>query len=132
MKYYYHAIIVLVSVLFSQSTFSQEDFATLRKNVNSRASSLHHSLNKTKDTLVLKSPKEISYIYSVNQNYKREIDAYIGKTEHNVPLNNLSKGKHVFVVSHQRMKIVFTVFINKDNELILPSDKKLITSTNKD
>ena len=40
--------------------FAQQDFATIEKNINIRASGLHHDLNATKDTLVLKGDTKIS------------------------------------------------------------------------
>ena len=99
--------------------------------MNSRASSLEHRLNATKDTLLLKGTEEIGYLYSINDKYRREIDTYVGAHEHKVALSALSEGKHVFVVSHERMKIVFSVFIWKERA-ILRSNEKLITATNKD
>lgn len=131
MKYNYLKIIIFLFVLSFQNVYTQEDFAVIKKNFNSRASGLSHNLNKTKDTLILKSPSKISYVYSINRDYKREIDSYIFDNEHKVPLTSLSHGKHVFVVGHQNMKIVFSVFINKEYAITIPKEEKLITA-NKD
>lgn len=130
MKYNYLKIIIFLFIVSFQYGFSQEDFATLRKNVNSRASSLSHNLNATKDTLILKSPGKIDYVYSINEVYKREIETYIFTNEYKVPLTELSKGKHVFVVGHKKMKIVFSVFVNK-HAISIPKEEKLLTA-NKD
>lgn len=90
---------------------AQEDFATIEKNVNVDASHLFHDLNKTKDTLLLKSDEKITYVYSINKDHKREINYYSGKQTFKVPLTNLSKGRHVFVVGLSPLKIVFVIRI---------------------
>ena len=122
----------LYSTLFLFSVEAQQPFATLKKNVNSRASSLVHKLNKTKDTLILSSESSISKIYSINRQYKREIDETILANHYKLPLNKLSQGKHVMVVSQNRMKIVFVIWINQDPTEPLYDRKALITSRQKD
>ncbi len=111
---------------------AQQPFATLKKNVNSRASSLIHKLNESKDTLLLKSDKKISVVYSINRKYKREVDEHIFAYEYKLPLNRLSKGKHVMVVSQNRMKIVFVIWINQDPSKTIFNKDALITSRQKD
>lgn len=86
-----------------------QDFAKLEKNVHINARGLYHDLNKTKDTLILKSDKNINYVYSINKNQEREIDNYIGSKSYKLPLNNLSKGKHVFVVRQSPVLIIFVI-----------------------
>jgi len=88
---------------------AQEDFATIEKNTNVDASHLFHDLNKTKDTLLLKSDKKITYVYSINKDLKREVNYYLGKHAFKVPLTNLSKGRHVFVIGLSPLKIVFVI-----------------------
>lgn len=75
---------------------------------------MYHDLNSTRDTLILKSDKKINYLYTINHDYSREIDFYIGKTEYKLPLNKLSQGKHVIVVVQSPLRIVFVVKILKD------------------
>jgi len=114
-----------------QKLQAQKNFATIEKNYNVRAKDLFHELNVTKDTLILKSPKTIDYVYAINQDYKREIDFYNNSTTLKIPLTQLSKGKHVFVVGNQRMQIIFVVRVQKDNDkLALVSKDKLTTSNN--
>ena len=45
-----------------QNLLAQEDFAIIEKNINIDARGLYHNLNKTKDTLVLKSDTKINYV----------------------------------------------------------------------
>ena len=103
------------------SAFSQDSYASLEKNVNLYAAELSHELNAAKDTLLLQSPKKITYIYSINEDYKRERDTYAGSNDVKVPLTNLSRGKHVFVVTEDKKRIIFV--IRKHGET--PSIKKV-------
>jgi len=125
---YYRLIIAAGFLSFIPSVFSQNSYASLEKNVNLYAAELSHELNSTKDTLLLQSPKKITYIYSINEDYKREIDTYAGSNDVKVPLTNLSKGKHVFVVTEDRKRIIFVIrkygetpSIKKVNEIEIAS-----------
>lgn len=100
--------------LAAQKNYGQKDFALLEKNNNYRANGLYHELNKTKDTLILKGDKKITYVYSINNEYKREIDTYAGTNEFKVSLKHLSKGKHMFVVDQSPLKIIFVIKILHD------------------
>lgn len=93
---------------------AQEPNAVIEKNVNVTAKAVYHDLNSTRDTLILKSDKPINHLYTINHDYSREVNFYIGKTEYKLPLNKLSKGKHVVVVVQSPLRIVFVVKILKD------------------
>lgn len=123
MKKYFLVLFIASSNLLFQDLYAQERFATIEKNVNYRASNLFHSLNKTKDTLLLKSDKEIDYVYSINKHNQREIDHYINANFFKVPLENLSIGKHVFSVLQAPLLIVFVVHIFKDSPPIVVMDE---------
>jgi len=129
-KYRRYVMASIVGLTIQKKLHAQDAFATLEKNFNFRASGLIEELNETKDTLILKSDKKMSYVYSINKDYKREIDIYAGTDYYRVPLTNLSKGKHVFVVSVSPLKIVFVVRIHKDQPVILPleSEAKVVTA----
>lgn len=126
-KYRKYVIASIVGLCIQKSLHAQGTFATLEKNVNFRANGLIEELNVTKDTLILRSEKKMSYVYAINQEYKREVDTYAGTDYFKVPLTNLSKGKHVFVVSISPLKIVFVVRILKDNEDNLPVESEALT-----
>lgn len=117
-------LVLLLGLIFSSynSVFGQNDFARIEKNRNTRAESLYHDLNKSKDTLILSSNSKIGYVYSINKEYQREIDTYIFDYECKIPLTNLSKGKHVFAVGHMSMAVVFVIYKLEDNV----TDKNLI------
>ncbi len=111
---------LLLSALPGQA---QDDYARIDKNRNVQAKDLYHDLNKTKDTLILKSNKKISYLYSINKDYSRELDFYIDTTAYQLPLNKLSKGKHVFVAVQSPLRIVFVVHVLRDIPLKDPKKK---------
>ena len=98
------------------SVEAQGDFATLKKNLNFRATGLKHDLNVTKDTLKLSSDKIIQRIYSIGK-HGRTIDLWVNKKQSDIPLRELTKGAYVFVVEQNYLKIVFQVVINRDHSL---------------
>ncbi len=128
MKKYFLVLLIASSNLLFQDLNAQERFATLEKNVNYRASNLFHGLNKTRDTLLLKSDKEIDYVYSINKQNQREIDYKINANFYKVPLQNLSLGKHVFSVVQAPLLIVFVVHIFKDSPPIIVIDEDDVTA----
>ena len=113
-----------------QKLHSQNQFATLEKNHNIRAKDLIHELNATKDTLLLNSLKSIDYVYAINSDYKREIDFYNNSNMLKVPLASLSIGKHVFVVGHDKMQIVFVIRVWKEetDEMLASLPKNQLTT----
>ena len=103
---------LLIPVIFCLSIhnlLAQEQFAVIEKNVNLRAAGLFHDLNKTKDSLILRSDTKLSYVYSINKDHKRELNYYVDRKSCILPLTNLSKGKHVVVVGKSPKKIVFVI-----------------------
>jgi len=106
-----------------QNLLAQENFATIEKNVHINARGLFHDLNKTKDTLILKSDKKINYVYSINKSHQREVDKYLDTRQCKVPLNNLSKGKHVFVVRQTPVLIVFVIRIFGELPIVASIDE---------
>jgi hypothetical protein len=95
----------------SYSAISQTAYAKIEKNNNSNASSLFHELNATKDTLLLKSDSKISHVYFINSEYKKELDVYFSETDLQIPLTELSSGKHVVVVEQTPKKILFVIHV---------------------
>ncbi len=116
--------------LTSYTIQAQNDFAKLEKNVNIRAKGLIQKLNHTKDTLILKSDSLIRKVYSVSTDYKREIDMAVNAKDVKIPLNRLSKGKHVFVAVQSPIRIVFVVKIFRDNEWLLAMEEERLASKN--
>lgn len=108
----------------------QNDFAKLEKNVNVRAKGLVHKLNKTKDTLILKSESLINKVYSVSKTYEREIDMVVNEKLVKIPLNTLSRGKHVFVTVQSPIRIVFVVKVFRDNEWLLAMQEEQLAAKN--
>ncbi|WP_425077580.1 hypothetical protein [Psychroserpens sp. S379A] len=107
---------------------AQNDFAILEKNVNVRAKGLIQKLNASKDTLILQSDTFINKVYAVNMNYKREVDLAVRRKSVEIPLKNLSKGKHVFVAVQSPVRIVFVVKILRDNSVLLAMEEDKLHS----
>lgn len=114
-------LVIILLLLLGLSLNAQESYAKIDKNRNIQAEGLFHDLNKTKDTLILKSEKKISYLYSINKNYGREFDFYVDTTSYKLPLNKLSVGKHVLVAVQSPKRIVFVIHILKE----IPKEKPI-------
>ena len=99
-----------------QGVVAQSAFATIIKNVNVRAKGVKHSLNATKDTLLLESDNKINYVYAINRDYKKELYDFIDSKSYKVPLSDLDSGKYTFVVGQSPLKIVFSVFVHRKEE----------------
>lgn len=122
-------IALLAMALFSFPINAQTNYAVLEKNLNVRAKDLIHELNSTKDSLLIQSTSRIKYIYSINEDYQREIFTYVGKNKVKVALDNLSLGKHVMVVNHKAQLIVFVLKIfAEEPELLAVKDTDDIAS----
>ncbi|WP_460218208.1 hypothetical protein [Psychroserpens sp. MEBiC05023] len=130
--------IVLIIIFFSfisalnHSAHAQNDFAKLEKNVNIRAKGLIQQLNSTKDTLILNSKSLINKVYAVSEDYKREVDIVVNDKNVQIPLHNLSMGKHVFVAVQSPVRIVFVVkILRDDHHLLLAVDDDDLVAKNK-
>ena len=99
-----------------QGVVAQSTFATIIKNVNVRAKGVKHSLNATKDTLLLESDKKINYVYAINRDYKKELYDFIDDNSYKVPLSHLKSGKYTFVVGQSPLKIVFAVYVYRNED----------------
>ena len=107
-------LVIILLFLLGFTLQAQEHFAKLEKNRNIQAKGLIHELNKTRDTLILTSDKKINYLYSINKDYSRNFDFKVDTTSYKLPLNKLTKGKHVLVAVQSPMRIVFVIRILKD------------------
>ncbi len=107
-------LVLVLIFLLSFTLQAQEHYAKLEKNRNIQAKGLIHELNKTRDTLILTSDKKINYLYSINKDYSRNFDFKVDTTSYKLPLNKLTKGKHVLVAVQSPMRIVFVIRILKD------------------
>ncbi|MDO1501244.1 hypothetical protein Q2T40_14000 [Winogradskyella maritima] len=107
-------VTVVIATTITSPLFAQVNFAKIDKNRNVQASGLYHDLNKTKDTLVLKSDRKINYVYALNGGTSPAKEYYIDKPSYKIALNQFKKGKHVFVAVQQPLQIVFVVYVLKD------------------
>ncbi|MDO1501243.1 hypothetical protein Q2T40_13995 [Winogradskyella maritima] len=108
--------LLMVCCCLSTTINAQSEFASIRKNKNFRASELFHDLNKTKDTLVLRSSKKINYAYAIDtENNSQKTEFYIDSNSFKIPLNQFGKGKHVFVAVQPPKQIVFVVNVLQES-----------------
>jgi hypothetical protein len=98
--------------------FSQDYYATLEPNVNVDARGLIHELNSSNDTLILKSDTKISYVYSINKDHERELNLALNSNTGEIPLTDLSKGKHLVVVGKSPKKIVFVLRVHRKTSVV--------------
>ena len=117
--------IIFLGLLCLKCFSQQSDYAILYKNVNIRANSLIHELNKTKDSLILQSEDVIDYVYTINRDSNREIDEYINRKTHKIALTKLSAGRHTFIVGNCSKQIIFAVKIFCDPSRDPEIDDKL-------
>lgn len=115
-------LVISFFCLLNSHLFAQQDFAQIEKNTNIRARGLHHDLNVTKDTLILKGDTKINSIFSIHNNMKRDINSDVYATDYKVALRDINKGKHTFVVEQQSLKIVFVVRVFGDAPSIIASN----------
>lgn len=118
MKNFTLTLITLLITLTFSNAFSQVDYARIDKNKNIQAEGFFHDLNKTKDTLVLKSDQKINYLYSIDKSQRRDLNLLINSKTYKLPLNKLGKGKHVFVAIQSPLRIVFVVHMLKEIPVI--------------
>lgn len=109
MKHFPHFIIAILFAGITHVSFSQTQLATIHKNRNITASGFYHDLNKTKDTLILKSDKKISYLYTANNSKDKEVNVRVDSNSYKLPINKLSKGRNVLVAIQSPLRIVFVV-----------------------
>lgn len=122
------ALLITVILFFSNINVSaQDDFASLRKNVNYRAKLLTHYLNKTKDTLVLSCPQRMYRLYSVGSS-KVRINEKIDDFTYKLPLKNYKIGKYLLVTQLNGLKIVFELNILKRSDFKEDSVTSLVAS----
>ncbi len=132
MRNFLLTILFTISKIFVHQSYAQEKIAILEKNTNILASELSHELNETKDTLILRSKRRMHYIYSINQENKREVDEFIEAFKYEIPIKRLSQGKHLFAVSYLQRKIVFVlrVYDPKATYIAAKRDEDVATRNN--
>ncbi len=120
MKHFPRFMTAILFVGIAQMLFSQNGLATIHKNKNITATGFYHDLNKTKDTLILKSDKKISYLYTANNSKEKEVNVRVDSNSYKLPLNKLRKGRNVLVAIQSPLRIVFVVDVLEE----YPKDSK--------
>lgn len=118
-------VVIILSLLLRYTLVAQERSVILEPNRNSQAKGLIHTLNQTKDTLILQSEKMINRLYSIHKSDGREFDILVNASTYQFPLKELTEGKHVLVVVQSPVKIVFVIQISNKN----PTDEPFKMNT---
>ncbi|MCC1484109.1 hypothetical protein [Winogradskyella immobilis] len=124
MKNFTRILIVFLLTLTCCNVFSQTEYARLDKNKNPQVEGFYHNLNKTKDTLILKSDRKINYLYSIDKSQNKDLNLLVDAKTYKLPLNKLGKGKHVFVAIQSPLRIVFVVHMLEEIPI---GSKKVVT-----
>ena len=114
-------LLLVIVFFYSIALKAQNNYSKLEKNRNIQAKGLIHELNRSGDTLILKSDKKINYLYSINKDNSRDLDFNINSNSYKLPLNKFSLGRHVIVAVQSPKRFVFVVKILKE----IPIDKSL-------
>lgn len=100
-------LLFLTSVIHSQKS-------TLLKNINYRANELHHSLNKTGDTLILKGERTIDKVEIFNTDFQK---AYIvNSLDTKIPLTDIPVGRFITEVKVNDKLIIITLLRHENIE----------------
>ena len=110
-------LLIAFFCLSNLQIFAQQGFAEIEKNINFRARSLVHELNATKDSLLLKSEINIKSIYTIHNQIKHDLIRHVNNKDYEVSLRDFDRGKHVFVVVQQLLKIVFVVHVYGEEDV---------------
>lgn len=98
---------LLTILLLFLTPFIHGQKSTLLKNINYRANELHHSLNKTGDTLVLKGERTIDKVEIFNNDFQK---AYIvNSLNTKIPLADIPVGRFVTEVKVNDKLIIITL-----------------------
>lgn len=111
-------ISTLLILLCSVFSFSQN--AILLKNTNPKAKELHHALNATKDSLILRCSSALTKVDIFNEEYDSSVIVNTRNTK--VPLNDLPSGKFVIEVQLPD-KIISMNLVKRGNERPLSAFK---------
>ena len=132
MRNFLLSLLFAISKIFVHSGHAQEKIASIEKNNNLLAKDLHHELNSTKDTIMLRSKRRMHYVYSLNNENKREIDEFVEDFKYDIPVDRLSHGKHLFAVSYLQRKIVFVVRVYdpRSSSIVIPKREEDVATRN--
>ncbi|MCT4628929.1 hypothetical protein [Winogradskyella sp.] len=119
-KEYTILLLLLTSFIYGQKS-------TLLKNINYRATELHHSLNKTEDTLILKGDYTIDKVEIFNNDFEKVYLINNKKTK--IPLHDIPVGRFVTEVKTNNKLIIITL-LRHENLGDLPKTSEIEENNN--
>jgi len=113
--------VLVFTFLLTTSMFSQtRSKTTIVENVNATKAGLFHGLNKTGDTIVLKSNKDIYRFTFLFHNKKESIMMDLGSKEAKIPLHHFNVGRYTVVA--YREDAVYPISLNRIQDIEKPED----------
>lgn len=116
---------VLIFTFFTVFIYGQR--VTFQKNINNRAKALEQSLNKTGDSLILRSEKTISQVDIFNEDYMKSIN--INSNEAKIDLNTLPEGRFIVKARLGKKRIVMYLKIHESIKNIKNTDLATLKET---
>ncbi|MFL0352257.1 hypothetical protein [Xanthomarina sp. GH4-25] len=111
MKTLKFTIFMFLVVAFFNTSYSQEVvYSAIFKNVNKTAKSLNHYLNKSGDTLFLKSTFTLNKIEIIGDSGLKNFPVHDSTKELRIPLNDLPLGDYTIVVMHTEGRDDTTIY----------------------
>ncbi|AXO81463.1 hypothetical protein DZC78_14035 [Olleya aquimaris] len=114
-------LVLVFTFLLTTSMFSQtRSKTTIVENVNATKAGLIHGLNKTGDTIVLKSNKDIYRFTFLFHNKKESIMMDLGSKEAKIPLHHFNVGRYTVVA--YREDAVYPISLNRIQDIAKPTN----------
>ena len=110
-------LLIVTTSAFSQVTSSK---TTIVENVNASKAGLIHVLNKTGDTIILKSNTEIYRFSFLFHSQKESVLMDLGSKEARIPLHHFEVGRYTVVA--YREDAVYPISLNRMEAIAKPTD----------
>ncbi|WP_397363412.1 hypothetical protein [Olleya sp. R77988] len=113
--------LLFLTLLLSTLSFSQSSSrTTIVENVNATKAGLVHVLNRTGDTIILKSSKQIFRFSFLFHSQKESVLMDLGSKEAKIPLHHFAVGRYTVVA--YREDAVYPISLNRIGAISKPSN----------
>ncbi|MDG5492634.1 hypothetical protein [Psychroserpens sp. SPM9] len=106
----------------SNTVFAQEEYTTIRKNVNPLAFELDHNLSDSQDSLVLENKYYFKKVRFLNKTTEKVFDFKPAVKTAKIPLDELPLGKYTVMFYQADKIIVFQINRKLPFDYVKPSD----------
>ena len=115
-------VIVIFLLMSSSNAFAQEEYTTIRKNVNPLAFELDHNLSNSQDSLVLENKYFFKKVRFLNKTTEKVFDFKPAVKTAKIPLDELPLGKYTVMFYQPDKIIVFQIDRKLPFDYVRPSD----------